>query len=432
MARDPHAADADARLTALDPFAGASYAHPEPEAMVARIAAGEPRRRPRRRRDVLAPVAGLLATGLATIGLALASTPAPTLSPLALSSMSSHAASAPSRSAMLFVEGGQLVPAATSTKAYAFSAPATWSNASFSPSSDGLVAGIASAPTLEAVAVERPSGIVRAAAGVLGLGEPASAQRASSERASSGGLATSLRRDASTGLEVLRLGVAGVPSCATSRSFRAFRSTATSMVATLSGVVTRLGLPYRLAEPRVSAGAGRVAGVCSAVASLTEQVAVAGAATDQVAIATFGPSGELLSATLPVFSVSRTERFPLLSPEQALAPLVQATSNLALQSVTSVGKQGAHVALPVQGAASVAVATIEVRAATLALRTFRALDGSTWLVPVYVLSGDRYPAAAGAAPSPWTGVVLATRSGVRVVGAGALGVMDEATGPGPR
>jgi hypothetical protein len=428
-------ASTDARLRALDPVADDPYAHPDVPGMLARIVEAAPGR-PRHRvhRPDLAAVGGLLATGLATIAIALAVTPAvaPVAGSLGLSIPATSAAplSLSWSARDVSHEGPSKI---TSLKEYGDETKGSVADALFAAGAP-LSAASPVQRSYRAAAPGVPARALAALAVALGLRDARVTGHAGAWRAvAPGGAVATLVRDPATGLESLSLqpAPAGCPLVDTSAGL--VDADDAAMRASLGSLVVRLGLHFGLGEARI-APSWDAAGLrpCGPRSTVVEQVLLGGTPTDQVASATFSPTGALVAATIPVFTAGTATAFPLVSARAAAATLVRTTSaDVYVTPGVFYGTNTRELA----GTSTYArgVRTVLLRTATLTLRAFATPSGATWFVPVYSLTGDEYADVAADAPSPWSADVLAAASpAVRLLGATSNQaiILDERAGAG--
>ena len=424
------------RLRAIDPARPGAYAHADADSMVDRIVAAPRGRHARRRRSVLAPLAATLAAGATAVALGLAATPAaPSALMLSNASVQAHpqVPSPAGLGAPIFWSQGS---GAAATPTCAGCGSATYLYALGGP----LPATVPAERAYPAEAAGSPTALLGALARGLGVhGAAVRAGRSWQVRAASptGSPTASLRRDPISGLFLFTYARAARATAAGCAELHATPATVVDRAATeasLAATLGSLGLRYDLAEPRFEAG---VSTACSPLVSLAEQVVVGGLPTDQVVGATYAASGRVVALSLPVFTVGPATSLPLVSAASAVGALIRTSD--AAEHVTNAPMLGSgRPGQPAfqrrtvdEGSAlstvSSRLVTVEIRAATPALRAFATSEG-TWLLPVYDLAGDGYSALARPGPTPWAGTVLATAPSVaRVHGtrAGAPIVFDQ-------
>lgn len=428
----------DERLRALDPFAGAPYEHGDAAELVARVTRAAPRTRRRRRLPaLLGPLAVASAASLAAVGVLVAAGPsAPQLAALSIRSAPTAAATTATSPSD---QAGTILNGPVGARSYSYD-PSAWTT-----SGDKALGGVqglsatstarpylyegayglpVSAPSLDAfaaIAPRRPGHVLTAAAAELGLtgrvAHTASTWRLDVAPSSWVVRYAALERSPSTGLETFRylhldVGDAG-QRCAPSRAVGPADRDRAGMVATLAHLLRALGANYSLASPATTTSWYDGPLACTALVHLTEHVVVGGAGTDQLAQVVFAPSGAVVAASIPAFTVGSSAAYPLVSAARA-ASVLDESSFAAAVSEGGVDGVAAH---RVAGTASQAgLMVVELQRSSTGLRAFLTTSGATWLLPVYLFTGLGYSRHAKGA-TRWSGAVLAPASPlVRVKG----------------
>jgi hypothetical protein len=146
-------------------------------------------------------------------------------------------------------------------------------------------------------------------------------------------------------------------------------------------------------------------------------VVVQGTPTDQTLQFAFDGSNDLVSASGPAFYVVSSTNYPLQAPLDAVATLnEQQARRFATHSGIAV--QGAGATSPPDngspGSTGLTTPTAQVpptvdatiNAAALHLAAYRLADGTLWLVPEYLFTGDIDNAAGSTSPSSWNAIAV--------------------------
>jgi hypothetical protein len=422
--------DVDDRLRALDPFAAARYEHADAAAMIERITSGHAPRRRRRLAAVLGPLAVASMAGLATVGLLVtAGSPAAQLQGLSVArALAVHPAVfglalEPLR-LFSFDEGASVVPASlsapdaaqansTATGYLAYGDPTT------SPYTYLFALGSqlpASAPSLDAFLAAAAAhlgftGTVRAdAPSTWQLGADVDPHRVR---------IALLGRSSPSGLFEFRYvrGDLARPTsrCANGAEGGAADTDRSTMATTLTGLLRSLGDRFQLGPPTYATAWSHVShAACAGTVDVTAPVMVGGVATNLAVQVEFDPSGTVLDASLPVFTVGTRAAYPLVSPARAAAALVASSVDGSYRSSAGLPLASRKAHFSVQWSSHLMV--VELHTPTVGLDAFATTSGSTWLLPVYAFTGDGF-AQRAAGQTTWSGDVLAAAAPlVRVQG----------------
>ena len=409
-----------------------------PPQLVARVTRAAPRTRRRRRLPaLLGPLAVASAASLAAVGVLVAAGPsAPQLAALSIRSAPTAAATTATSPSD---QAGTILNGPVGARSYSYD-PSAWTT-----SGDKALGGVQG---LSATSTARPY-LYEGGTGSPSAPRPSTPSRpspravratcspppppswaspvASRTRASTWRLDVApsswvvryaaLERSPSTGLETFRylhldVGDAG-QRCAPSRAVGPADRDRAGMVATLAHLLRALGANYSLASPATTTSWYDGPLACTALVHLTEHVVVGGAGTDQLAQVVFAPSGAVVAASIPAFTVGSSAAYPLVSAARA-ASVLDESSFAAAVSEGGVDGVAAH---RVAGTASQAgLMVVELQRSSTGLRAFLTTSGATWLLPVYLFTGLGYSRHAKGA-TRWSGAVLAPASPlVRVKG----------------